>query len=319
MLRAPALRYVPFETARTLPHIIVDGQTAESTVLTLSHWPHSGTPAALRADTSTESVIRFLRGSERDTFLARATAVTNNHFDADGALGIWLLLHPKRGLAQAELLAAAALAGDFELFTDPLAVKLALALGHCADQGYETALPLIGSMIDDIWAFADLWQEEYAAILRAQAAVARAKVRITDLAEIDLRIVETDAPLHPSAVYVAERYYRVLFIHGGLFDLVYRYETWVQLASRRPRPRVDLAPLTYVLQQIEPRPGCWTFDGLDAIVPHLRFTDGAGQAIPSGISPDTFIPLLTRYLARVADAPEMAWNPYDPIATNQPA
>jgi hypothetical protein len=222
-------------------------------------------------------------------------------------------------LAQAELLAAAARAGDFELFTDPFAVKLALTIDHFAEPRYETVLPRIGAMLDDIWGFADLWQEDYAAILRAQAAVARDKVRITDLPEIDLRIVETDEPLHPSAVYDPERYYRVLFIHGGRFDLVFRYETWVQLASRRPRPRIDLAPLTYVLQQLEPRPGRWTFDGIDAIVPHLRFTDDAGRSIPSGISPDTFISLLTKYLVRLGDVPEVAWNPYDPVPTTQHA
>src|SRR5262249_46393667 len=46
------MRFVPYPSA-AIPNIIVDGAANSHTVLTLSHWPKSGSPTELRADTST--------------------------------------------------------------------------------------------------------------------------------------------------------------------------------------------------------------------------------------------------------------------------
>lgn len=312
MLRAFApLRFQPFDATTSIPNIIVDGRANDATLLTLSHWPKTNTPAGFKADTSTESVLRFLRSADRDRTLARVQAVSNNHLDADGLVGIWALLNMRKGLAQAEMLTAIAQAGDFTLFTDPLAVKVSLVLQNHRQRSYEALLPRLPDMVDNIWSYADEWQEDYAEILRSQTRVARQKVRITDVPELDLRIVESDSAIHPMAVYVPGRLYRVLFITNGVFDFVYRYETWVQLASHHPAPRIDLRLLTYVLQQMEPRPGRWTFDGLAQIVPHLSFTNSAGRPIRSGISPPMFISILTQYLQRQAKDRELLWEPYD--------
>ena len=52
-----AMCFVPYAEAADLPNIVVDGAAAAATVLTLSHWPKSGTPETLRADTSAEIVF----------------------------------------------------------------------------------------------------------------------------------------------------------------------------------------------------------------------------------------------------------------------
>ena len=46
------MRFVPYhELNDSTPNIIVDGAAGPGTVLTLSHWPKSGTPEALKRDT----------------------------------------------------------------------------------------------------------------------------------------------------------------------------------------------------------------------------------------------------------------------------
>src|SRR5438093_6432557 len=108
------LRFVPYHELGETPNIVVDGSGNERTRLTLSHWPRSGTPSELKADLSAQIVIRYL---ERPDLRARneegVEAVSNNHFDEDGLVGVWALLHPDEALERRELLGDVASAGDF--------------------------------------------------------------------------------------------------------------------------------------------------------------------------------------------------------------
>ena len=58
------MRFSPYSETVSVPNVIVDGAANKSTLLTLSHWPKSGTPAELKADTSaTEAeLIEHCRG-----------------------------------------------------------------------------------------------------------------------------------------------------------------------------------------------------------------------------------------------------------------
>ena len=104
------MRFVPYEALGDLSNIIVDGSANAHTVLTLSHWPASGTPAALSGDTSTAIVFNYL---EAPAFHVEAAAVSNNHFDEDGLLGIFALLTPDEALKRRDLMLDVASAGDF--------------------------------------------------------------------------------------------------------------------------------------------------------------------------------------------------------------
>ena len=97
------------DTLKT-PNIIVDGTANEATVLTLSHWRHSGTPAPLLADTSAEIVFNYL---DCPQYHVDASAVSNNHFDEDGLVGVFSLINPGFASRHRELLIAVAHAGDF--------------------------------------------------------------------------------------------------------------------------------------------------------------------------------------------------------------
>jgi hypothetical protein len=66
----------------------VDGAAAESTLLTLSHWPRNTAPDELKRDTSAEIVLVYL---EAPHYHVDVEVVSNNHFDHDGLVGLFAL------------------------------------------------------------------------------------------------------------------------------------------------------------------------------------------------------------------------------------
>jgi hypothetical protein len=105
-----AMRFVPYAEAADLPNIVVDGAAASATVLTLSHWPKSGTPETLRADTSAEIVFKYL---DAPAMHVDVGAASNNHFDEDGLIGIFALTRPNLAARWRALLVEIARAGEF--------------------------------------------------------------------------------------------------------------------------------------------------------------------------------------------------------------
>jgi hypothetical protein len=103
-------KFVPFGDLRRQPTIVVDS-TGLGAVLTLAHWRGAPTPPGLRDDTSAGSCLRALH--QPDTPGLAAQAVTANHFDIDGFIGVWALLNPELALAYEALLRLVAVLGDF--------------------------------------------------------------------------------------------------------------------------------------------------------------------------------------------------------------
>ena len=68
--------FMPYVEAAQHPNIVVDGAANESSVLTLSHWPKSGTPWPLKADTSVEVVFNYLDQIPRGTATCRRSPTT---------------------------------------------------------------------------------------------------------------------------------------------------------------------------------------------------------------------------------------------------
>src|SRR5665213_4248726 len=106
--KSPEYRFVPYTQLDSSPNIIVDGAGTTGTVLTLSHWPKSGTPANLKRDTSTEIVFAYLDSPD---LYVNAGAVSNNHFDEDGLVGIFALTDISTADKYRDLLMDAASAG----------------------------------------------------------------------------------------------------------------------------------------------------------------------------------------------------------------
>ena len=175
-------------------------------------------------------------------------------------------------------------------------------------------------LCDDIERYRELWADEDATLDATEATIARGDVTFSERPEVELAIVDVDpcAPdagghrfggdwqdgLHPMAVHNATERLVVTTVRGRRYDVEHRYETWVQLRSRRARRRRDLAPLADRLQDEERGDAVWNAMPVGAIVPHLRSGDG-----DSSIDRDRFLTLLTEHLC---DAPP-AWHPFVPV------
>lgn len=329
------MRYVPVTALADQPNVIADGAALPSTVLTLSHWPASPTPAALAADTSAQIAFRYL-DSAGDW--PAAEAVSNDHFDQDGLVAVHALVSPDEARPRRRFLEDVAAAGDFGTFADRSAARVSFALSALADPErsplgpglfeapysqrcaglYVELLGRLRELVDHVDTHRRLWEEEDAALAAGEAALAEGVVTIDEVPELDLAVVhipETwppalatrfgsrqDSSCHPAAINNATSALRILTIQGRRYELVFRYESWVKFASRRPLARVDLGPLVARLQDHEPNGAAWSFDGVAALVPTLRPDDGH----ESDIDPTRFRELVESYLASAAPA----WNPY---------
>jgi hypothetical protein len=331
--RGGPLSFVPYHELGGRPNVIVDGSPADGTVLCLTHWPGIGSPPELQADLSAEMAFRYLRRFDRH---GSAAAVSNNHFDQDGLVSVYALAFPEQALARQRLLTDVARAGDFATFDQREAARVSMVIAAYATPGrsplgtltpdypamtaqlYEELLGRLGELCDHPDRYRALWAEEDATLSASEAALASGKVSIEEVAELDLAVVTVagDCPragghrfggmwapgLHPMALYNATQRFAVLVVRGQSYEFTFRYETWVQYQTSRPRPRVDLTGLADRLNREETGPGRWVAEPVSDLTPALRL-DGAEQ---SGIAPRAFRTLLEDHLR----ASPPAWDPY---------
>lgn len=311
------MEYRPYGELRDVPHLVVDGSAQPGTRLTLSHWPGADCPEPLRADLSAEIACNYL---DRPDLQVDVGFVTNNHFDQDGLIGVFALTRPDDALAHRDRLVDIARAGDFSHFHDRDAARAAIAiaaLGAAADgDPYPALLTEVPRLATDVDAYRPLWAEEDAHITETEHAIAAGTVTITEEPGLDLAIVRVPddwhdrtvhrfattatGAAHPYAVHNATDRFVVLTLGGGPPELRDRYETWVHLVSRRPRPRVDLTDLAAELTAAEPS-GRWVFDGVDALSPALHF-----EGTTSAIDDETFVTAVRGALT----AARVTWSPY---------
>jgi len=331
--RGGPLSFVPYHELGGRPNVVVDGSPTDGTTLCLTHWPGIDSPPGLRADLSAEMAFRYLRGFDRHGL---AAAVSNNHFDQDGLVAIYALAFPGPAVARQRRLVGVARAGDFATFDQREAARVSMAIAAYATPGrsplgalapdypaktaqlYEELLGRLGELCDHPDRYRGLWAEEDATLSATEAALASGKVSIEEVADIDLAVVTAagDSPragghrfaglwapgLHPMAVYNATQRFAVLVIRGQSYEFTFRYETWVQYQTTRPRPRVDLTGLADRLNGEETGPGRWVAEAVSDLTPALRL----GGAEESGIAPAAFRVLLEDHLRHGPPA----WDPY---------
>jgi uncharacterized protein DUF6687 len=327
------LRYLPYHQLDGAPNIVVDGSPTTGTVLTLSHWPNSTCPPGVEADLSAEMAINYL---ERPEVQRPADAVTNNHFDQDGLVSVFALAAPEQCLARRHQLIDLASAGDFATYRDRRAARASMVIAAYADPErspigslasdymaataalYEELLPRVPELCDEPDRYRDLWRDEDACLEASEELVRRGRVHIEEVPQLDLAVVEVpvDAPdggghrfggewvtgLHPMAINNATHRFAVLVARGGRLEFSYRYETWVQYRSRRPRPRVDLGPLAEELTAAEPSGSSWVWEGAGALTPRLYLRGSEASAIVLGD--------FRRRLESFLEHAPPAWDPY---------
>ena len=317
------MRFLPYARAASVPNVIVDGAPTEHTLLTLSHWPRSGTPAELKGDTSTEIVFNYLDSPQ---WHVRADAVSNNHFDEDGLVGIFAMVEPSAAMRHRELLVDVARAGDFGTFTMREAARIAFTLSAYADADasplprsvfagpyadltgrlYVELLTIVPRLLTNVNDYKPLWEDQDARLAASEALIESGAIRIEERPDLDLaliRIPEDPAECHPFALHNRTPCSRLLLLQGNRVELQYRYEGWVQMASRRPAPRVDLSGLANELNEEENSGARWVFDGVDQITPKLHLNERSMTSIP----PDVIVGRVEHHLR----TSPVAWDPYD--------
>ena len=334
---ARLLHYVPAGPVDGHPHVMVDGAPRPGTVCTLSHWPGTPTPEELWDDVSAGIVLRAL--ARPGLWARHVRAASIDHYDADGVIALGLLCVDGLAADHGPLLVDAARVGDFDVVGDRHAALIAFALATLGDPGRVQAvrsgapggdvmarcawaageaLLLLPALASDPAAYEALWGDEARAYDAATRALAEGWAAIEERPEHDLAVVHIDtdhpdaaaaawggAPLHRSAVHSATACLRIVTVAGHHLELRYRYESWVRLVSRRPRPRVDLGPLASELTRAESGEVRWVFDGASAITGSLHVAGGA----PSTLDPAWFVETVCHQLA-VLDAGPPAWDPY---------
>jgi hypothetical protein len=323
------VKYVPYTELSGVPNVVVDGAAQQDTVLALSHWPGSGSPSKFRADTSTEIVLNYLAApGARKKYAPGVEAVSNNHFDEDGLCSVWAMVYPKAALKMRDLLVDVATAGDFNVYRRPQAAKVVFTIRTYTDpetspvvgdlQGddgtgstrYRTLLPLLQGFLDETDRYGPFWDTEWSAMLRSKTAMVMGEIELREIPHVDLAVAEAPETLHPMVLYNSTERLRVLTaLPGGYYCLRYRYETWVQYASRPVMPRVDLSPLLPRLQDLERGKGTWTFGGNAAITPALQPLGPDGQPVPSSLTLEALLDELVAFYEREQNNPALQWNP----------
>jgi hypothetical protein len=326
------MRYIPFgpELDNT-PNIIVDGRGNDATVLVLSHWPRNKTPAELKADTSTGIVINYARSPERERYRAGAEAVSNNHFDVDGLMSMWATLNPDEALDRADALIATGECGDFDRWSGELPTKVTCAL-YGLENGpgspfrgklpgkdylertaflYQKTLPVVRELFDDIDHFEQHWRAQYDRVQADRELFERGEATVQEVPELDLAIFELPRQVHDMALYERTTCSRVaLHIVEHRYQVRYRYESWVELQSRQPPPRVDLQPFADLLQTFEGNAGEWVADDVQQPLSRLRLRGPEGSASPSSVTPGLFMRLLMQFLSDNASNAALLWSPH---------
>jgi hypothetical protein len=316
------MRYVSYREASALPNVVVDGRATTNTVLTLSHWPKSGTPGDLKADTSAEIVFRYL---DRPDLHVEAGVVSNNHYDEDGLVGIFAMVDPDAAAPLRDLLIDVSYAGDFGVWTERDAARIALTLAAYADREtsplarslftlpyadladalYRELLGVLPQVVRRVRDYRSLWQEADDEMTETARLIDRGVITIEEQRDLDFAVVrgpETGS-YHPFVLHTRTQCTRLLIIRGSSVEVRYRYEGWVQLVSRKPSPRVDLTDLAEQLNHDERSGGHWVFEGVDAITPSLLLEGNSATSI----DPDRIRRLVEHQLRTGAPA----WNPYD--------
>ena len=328
--------FVPYEALGERPNIIVDGAPNDFTVLTLSHWPKSGTPAELKRDTSAEIAFAYL---DTPKFHRNVDVISNNHFDEDGLVGLFTLLDPRLAEKNRELLIGVGTAGDFCTYTNRAAVRIVFVLSAFSDPAvsplaadlfqspyadmtarlYQELLPAFPDILERTDDYRKHWEDEDAHLSRSEAYLENGTIEIEERADVDLAVVRIPDDLlsershrfanpvstvcHPFAICNRTTCNRLVLVQGQRLEMQYRYESWLQFVSRSIPGRVDLTDLCDQLNAQEEGAGRWIFDGVDQIDPKLHLQD----ATTTGIDTESIISRLCDHLR----SGPVAWDPAD--------
>lgn len=280
------MEFVSYHLADASQCIMVDGQLTGA--FPLSHWRGSNIHSHLADDTSAAIVLNAIQQQIPQLNLAQVTA---NHYDIDGLVGVWSLLHPEEAIKFDVLLRHIALIGDFrEVDSDNpqslQALKIVLALNRLEKElfyppfgekqeadacvaKFQTFIPEFTAFLHDTDAY-NQWKLDWEETLHGIAMAKQATVK--HLSSIRLTVIELAEPLpYYAFTWLAKDSDMILTIYpGNRYELEYRYTTWVDAAKRKVFPRMHPEPLAQILNELENSTHRWMVEDIMDTGPILR-------------------------------------------------
>src|SRR2546428_6513338 len=195
----------------SVPKLSVDGTVDNS--IHFSHWKGNETPAAVKADTSTEIALNLVASPNFNDLTQGIELVTNNHFDTDGVLSVWAVLTGERALELRDKLIPAAEAGDFSEFTGENAVRASIVIqgsdqasakdeigsplacqlaGEGVDddaRAYELVLPEVERVLTRTNDYEPLWRTAWETIATAIESFERGASTVQEFADVKLSLI----------------------------------------------------------------------------------------------------------------------------------
>jgi Family of unknown function (DUF6687) len=188
-----------------------------------------------------------------------------------------------------------------------------------ASQLYSELLDLMPRFLTNVGAYRRHWEAEDSKLATSEELIENGRITIEERAALDLAIVHLPEDLtaqlvhrftqkrlaecHPFALHSRTPCTRLLLIQGQHIEFQYRYESWVQLASRRPPSRVDLKGLAQELNREERSGGSWEFEGVERSTPRLYLKGSATTSLSAGT--------IQERLEQCLSSGPPAWVPYD--------
>ena len=221
-----------------VPKLSVDGTVSNS--IHFSHWQGNETPAEVKADTSTEIALNVVASPNMNKLTQGIELVTNNHFDTDGVLSVWTMLHGERALQLRDKLIPAAEAGDFSEFTNEAAIRTSIAIqgsdqpitsddagsplaqqlaGEQFDddaRAYELVLPEVERLLTRIDEYENLWRGPWKQIESSINSFERGESVIEEFSDAKLSLVTIARDLYGASGFDPAR-------HGAPFTAISRY------------------------------------------------------------------------------------------------
>jgi len=308
MPSAPTFRYGE-AGANPARAVFVDG-TVDG-FRSLSHWPGNTTPGPFKRDLSTQICLAYAAAAPdvQEELLGAFDEVVNNHYDTDGVLSVFTMVHPEIAVFSRDLLERTAATGDFAVWKGPDALALELTImcvtshpdSPLADRcppgmadaarweiGYRSLLGELPALLKDPFALQALWADRHQLISQEVAAIdAGEGPDVTRHPELDLAVVTAPGDLTNIALHhAAGDLYRVLLIQPGddgwRYRFCYRAESWFETVDIQARPRLSLDNALAELLQREQEAGgdaessgpSWWISELASPIAELRHGNG---------------------------------------------
>ena len=273
-------KFIPFAEISNHPNVLgVDCYHPKA--FCLSHWRGANIHSDLEDDTSAAIAINAVKKNIPELTYP---VVTNNHFDIDGFIGVWCVVHPETVHEFEAVFRQMALIGDFREYSpnlpeSDLALKLVCWINKkekelfyapfgaqfteqkeaqlCVEK-YHWFLANFGNVLHHPFDYLVDWQEEYNRVKFDYLLIQQEGKRTTN-DSIRLEIVKAPDPAHYYALYAhSEHADMVLSIYSGQrYELEYKYTTWIDTASRMSFPRIQPKELVDILNKEEKSGFTW--------------------------------------------------------------